>query len=336
MGFERILGQEAATGTLERALVTGKVHHAYRFEGPNGVGKETAAFAFAQALVCSTPPPAGRGHHACGTCSACTRAVTFSSEPPVVPLHPDVVIIERGLYSPEALRRSRPELQEISVDQIRRLVLERASFPPHEGRARVFIMRRAHELSLSAANALLKTLEEPLGNTYFVLLTDRGNELLPTIVSRTQLVRFGPLAEPLVRVILEKLGTAPETAKMAAELSGGSVAAALTLADPEATSERRAFVEASLGAMRGADLGPAVALSDARARDKETLRDRLAALAGHFARIGRSMVESDPARAGRAARGHGVVTQAIDELERNGSPALVLEAMVVRLRHELY
>lgn len=335
MGFERILGQEAAVQTLERALSTGKVHHAYRFEGPSGVGKEMAAFAFAQALLCTTPPPEGRMLQACGRCSACTRAVTFSAEPPVVPLHPDVIMIERGLYPPEALRRNRPELQEISVDQIRRLVLERASFPPHEGRARVFIVRRAHELSLSAANALLKTLEEPLGNTYFVLLTDRGNELLPTILSRTQVVRFGFLPESLVRSILEGRGAAPEAAQMAAELAGGSAGAAIALADADATKERRAFIESALGALRGADLGPAVALSDARARDKETLRDRLSALAAHFARVGRSVVETDPPRAARAARGHGVVAQAIDELERNGSPALVLEAMVARLRHEL-
>jgi DNA polymerase-3 subunit delta' len=335
MGFERIEGQDAAVQTLDRALSTGKVHHAYRFEGPSGVGKEMAAFAFAQALVCTTPPPEGRAHRACGTCGACTRAVTFSSEPPIVPIHPDVVVIERGLYPAEALRRSRPELQEISVDQIRRLVLERASFPPHEGRARVFIVRRAHELSLSAANALLKTLEEPLAKTYFVLVTDRGNELLPTILSRTQVVRFGPLPDSLVRSILEKQGVAPEAAQMAAELSAGSAGAALVLADAEATKERRAFIESALGALRTGDLGAAVALSDARARDKETLRDRLSALAAHFARVGRTVVSDDPARAARAARGHGVVAQAIDELERNGSPALVLEAMVTRLRHEL-
>jgi DNA polymerase-3 subunit delta' len=336
MAMGDIRGQDAAVRTLERALECGKVHHAYRFEGPDGVGKEKAAFAFAQALVCTTPPPDGVAHRACGRCSACTRAVTLSTDPPRVPLHPDVVVLERGLYPPEALRRSRPELQDLSVDQIRRLVLERASFPPHEGHARIYLVRRAHELSISAANALLKTLEEPLANTYFVLLTDRGNELLTTIRSRTQLVRFAPLAESLVRSILEEQGTSAEAAKMAAELSGGSVAAALGLADAEATKERRAFVDAALGALRGGDLGSVVALSDARARDKETMRDRLAALAAYFAGVGRTVVADQPERAARAARGHGVVTQAIDELERNGSPALVLEAMVARLRHELY
>src|SRR5262245_59728674 len=101
---------------------------------------------------------------------------------------------------------------------------------------------------------------------------------------------------------------------MAAELAAGSVETALTLADPEATGERRAVVAEALGAARVGDLGAAVALSDSRARVKETLRDRLAALGAHLAGIGRTSVAQDPARAARAAQSHGVVAQAIDEL----------------------
>jgi len=335
MPFETVLGQSSAVGTLERALQSGKVHHAYRFEGPNGVGKEMAAFALAQALVCETPPPEGHVHRAWGKCSACTRAVAKTKAEPELPVHPDVVILERGLYSAEALRRPRPELQEISVDQIRRLVLERQSFPPHEGRARVFIMRRAHELSISAANALLKTLEEPQAKTYFVLLTDRGNELLTTIRSRTQLVRFGPLPDSLLGEILQKKGITPDVARVAIEMASGSVAAALELADPEANKERRAFIEAAMGAARAPNLGAAVELSDARARDKGVLFDRLAALSSYFARAGRGAASTDPGKANRAAKAHEIVGRAMDDLESNGSPALVLEAMVARLRHEI-
>jgi DNA polymerase-3 subunit delta' len=335
MPLSSVLGQSGAIGTLERALRTGKVHHAYRFEGPNGVGKETAAFAFAQALVCETPPPEGHAHAACGTCSPCTRAVTISSDPPRVPIHPDIVIVERGLYSPEALRRARPELQEISVDQIRKCVLERASFPPHEGRARVIIIRRAHELSTSAANALLKTLEEPLARTYFILLTDRANDLLDTVRSRTQIVRFAPLPKTLVQSILEKQQIAPDAAETAADLAGGSVAAALEHADPSAASERRAFIDATLAAAEGADLAAAITLSEARARDKDVLIDRLLSLATHFAKTARAGVTERPDEALRAAQSYHQVARAIDELERNASPALVLEGMVARLRQGL-
>jgi len=263
------------------------------------------------------------------------RAVTLSTEPPHVPIHPDVVLIERGLYSPEALRRARPELQDISVDQIRKCVLERASFPPHEGRARIIIIRRAHELSTSAANALLKTLEEPLARTHFVLLTDRGRDLLDTVRSRTQLIRFAPLSASLVQNILEKRGVAPEMATTAADNAGGSVAAALQYADADGAAERRAFVEATIAALSGPDLAAALALSDARAREKDVLLDRLSALAGHFAKKGRAEVEGHADLALRAAESYDTVARAIDELERNGSPALVLEAMVARLRHGL-
>src|SRR5262245_62901177 len=103
----------------------------------------------AQALVCENGAPVG-----CGTCDACRRAVTLSQDEPRTPLHPDVTLVERGLYPPEILGRTRPELNEISVDQVRRLVLAHASFPPHRGRARVYLVRRAEELSVSAANEI--------------------------------------------------------------------------------------------------------------------------------------------------------------------------------------
>src|SRR5262249_39933563 len=145
--FAHILGQQAAIATLTRALERGRVHHAYRFEGPPGVGKELAAFAFAQALVCTTGDALG-----CGACSACRRAATLADEAPRTPLHPDVLLVGRGIYPPDAIGRSRPEISEISVDQIRKIVLVHTAYPPHEGRARVFIVRDADELSASAAN----------------------------------------------------------------------------------------------------------------------------------------------------------------------------------------
>src|SRR2546421_5057011 len=97
MPFERILGQPTAVETLTRALARDAVHHAYRFEGPDGVGKELAAVAFAQALVCQ------RGRLGCGACEACRRAEQRNEGPPEVPLHPDVVLVGRGVYPPELI-----------------------------------------------------------------------------------------------------------------------------------------------------------------------------------------------------------------------------------------
>jgi len=145
--FDRIRGQGPAIETLVRALENGRVHHAYRFEGPPGVGKEMAAFALAQSLVC-----AKGGRLGCGECSACQRAVRLAEEDPHVPLHPDVVLLGRGLYPAQVLGTASRESTGIGVEQIRRLVLSRVGFSPHEGRAFVFIIREAEDLTQQAAN----------------------------------------------------------------------------------------------------------------------------------------------------------------------------------------
>lgn len=329
MPFSDILGQDAAIGTLRRALASGRIHHAYRFEGPAGVGKEMTAFALAQALVCTEEPTPGHAFGTgCGTCHACKRAVTFATSP-AVPLHPDVIVVERGLYRDVI---GKAEAQSISIEQIRRVIIERTALPPHEGRARVFIIRRPEEMSVEAANALLKTLEEPLSRTFFILITDRGQELLDTIRSRTQLVRFAPLSEPILEKILVSKGIAPDAAKAAAELAGGSAELALSLANPEAFQARKAFVDAVLAAVRAKNLVPAMELAEARERDKGELSERLAALAATFARQAREKVTDDPDQAARHAERYALVLQAMRELDRNASPALVLEAMVARLR----
>jgi DNA polymerase-3 subunit delta' len=185
MSLERILGQSTAVATLERALARRQVHHAYRFEGPAGTGKLSCALAFAQALVCQDENNPG-----CGACRGCQLASATSQEAPHVPLHPDIILVQRGLYPPALLGRSTPENTGISVQQIRKLVLPRAGYPPHEGRALCFIINHADELTISAANALLKILEEPPNKTHFLLTTSRPGRLLDTVRSRTLTVRF--------------------------------------------------------------------------------------------------------------------------------------------------
>jgi DNA polymerase-3 subunit delta' len=325
--FSHIQGQDAAIATLGAALRRGRVHHAYRFEGPDGTGKEMCAFALAQALVCTGGDPLG-----CGRCDACHRAVTLSSERPEAPLHPDVSIVEKNFYPPETIGRSRPELTDISVDQIRKIVLAHAAYAPHEGRARVFIVRRAEELSQSAANALLKTLEEPRQGTHFILLTARGDRLLNTIRSRTLPVRFGPLPDEVVRSVLRARGVPDERVDLAVELAAGSASAALELADEERSAARDAFVSTVLGAVEARDLGPAVVLSESGDKDKGALKDDLRALAAVLARRARRDVAASPRAAGVAARRYEAVARAVVSLERNASPGLTMIALVQEMR----
>lgn len=327
MPFSHILGQETALATIAVAVRRGRVHHAYRFEGPEGTGKELTAFALAQALVCSAGDVLG-----CGACDPCRRAVKLSEDSPHSPLHPDVTIVEKGFYPPEVIGRSRPELTDISVDQVRTIVLAHAAYPPHEGRARVYIVRRAEELSVSAANALLKTLEEPRPSTHFILLTSRGDRLLNTIRSRTLPVRFGPLPDSVITGILTARGVPSDRHAMALELAAGSASAAIEFADGERTAARDAFVAAVLSAVDAPDLGAAVALSESRDRDKGELRDDLRALAAALARRARRDVEGSTGTAVVAARRYAAVARALSSLERNASAGLTMIELVQQMR----
>ena len=319
--FDAIWGQAPAIETLTRALDANKVHHAYRFEGPDGVGKEKAAFALAQALVCERA-----GARACGECSACQRAVTLAEDEPRVPQHPDVVLVQRGLYPQNIIGAS--EATGISVEQIRRVVLGRSGFPPHEGRALVFIVKDAHELTIQAANSLLKTLEEPGDKSHFILLTSRPNRLLDTIRSRTLAVRFGPLADDVIARILREHGADDSVAPLAQ----GSASLALDMSEPERMKSREEFLTAAQAALAAPDLATAIDLAKDRKETRDVLRESLAFFAQHLAMEARDRIATAPEEAERAAQRHALVLTTIAEVERNVQPTLALEAMVTRLR----
>jgi len=350
--LSRLVAQDTARRTLERALERDRVHHAYLFTGPDGVGKELAAFGLAQALVCekrgagggpdlfggSAPPSL----LACGACSACLRAQPRDEQG--LPVHPDVVVIERGLYPPATIGRRTPETQDISIDQIRTLVLSRSAYAPHEGRAKVFILRRADELSVSAANALLKTLEEPGARTHFILLTSQPDALLPTILSRTLRVRFAPLPEETVAELLVLRGIEASQARSVAQLSGGSVESGAMLADPEESEARNRFVERALDAVAAPGIEALLALAEDAKKDKEALRGHVAALASSLARraaLAARETTGTPAPDGGppgnaspavlAARGRVALT-ALEHLDGNNAPQLVVESMLSRMR----
>jgi DNA polymerase-3 subunit delta' len=315
--------QDAPAETIRRALRLGRVHHAYLFEGPDGVGKELAAFGLAQALVCEKRGEASP--EACGACSACVRALVDPKTNR--PKHPDVVVLERALYEPAAIGRRTPENQDLSIDQIRTLVLAHAQFPPHEGRARVFIVRRAEEMSTPAANALLKTLEEPIQKMHFILLTSQPDALLPTILSRVQRVRFAPLPDALVTELLVARNVTKETAERVAPLAGGSMEIALSLCDEEETAAREAFVTSALAAIDAPTMAATLELGEKSKSDKVALRIHLLALASRLSRIAKEKENAE-----RWAARYGHVLQALRDLDANASPQLTLESMFIKMR----
>ncbi len=323
-----VLAQPTAVETLRRALRSGKVHHAYLFDGPDGVGKERAAFGLAQALLCEKRPPGES--EACGACSACRRATPKEGE--ARPTHPDLVVLERGLYTPEQIGRRTPETADLSIDQIRTLVLTRAAFASHEGRAKVFLVRRAEELSVSAANALLKTLEEPGQGTHFVLLSAQAGVLLSTIRSRTQRVRFAPLPDEVIARLLGERGVAREEALAIAKLARGSMSLATSFADPDESEARESFARRALAALAAPDLGPSLELAEEAKKSKAGLDARILALA---TRLGDRAIESAHGGLREAetdASRYRMALAAIAQLDGNASAQLVVESMLAKMR----
>jgi DNA polymerase-3 subunit delta' len=340
--LSRLRAQEAALRTIDWALESGRVHHAYLFVGPEGVGKELAAFGLAQALVCERRGDAATAGpnlfgtvekppiRPCGTCSACVRAIP--NEDLRRPLHPDIVVLERGLYSAQQIGRTTDEKQDISINQVRTLILSRMAFAPHEGRAKVFIIRRAEELNDQAANAILKTLEEPGARTHFILLTSQPEALLPTILSRTQRIRFAPLPDDVVAELLASQGVDPSRTKEVARLAGGSVQAGILLADPDESETRDRFVESALAATASPSIDPVLALAESAKKDKDRLPSNVAALAAALAtRAAEAARAGSPDAEALAIRGR-FALNALEHLAGNGAAQLVVEAMLMRMR----
>ncbi|MBI5485183.1 MAG: DNA polymerase III subunit delta' [Deltaproteobacteria bacterium] len=220
MAFADILGHERIVEVLRRSLRTGKIAHAYLYEGNSGCGRKKTALALIQALFCRALPD-----DACGVCPSC-RKITAGN-------HGDIHIIE-----------PLQDKRDISIEQLRAMQRE-LSLRPYEAPRKVCMIEPAERMSVNAANSLLKTLEEPPGNALIILLTENAGMLLPTIRSRCQLMRFSHLSPEHVRTLLEKTGIDPGTASLLAPMSGGSVQQALGL-DNEALSARREVVLSAL------------------------------------------------------------------------------------------
>jgi DNA polymerase-3 subunit delta' len=285
------------------------------------VGKERAALALAQSLVCTE-----RVDEGCGECSACHRAVTLTGDEPHIPQHPDVVLVGRGVY-PKSLIGTK-EATGISVEQVRRVVLGRAGYAPHEARALIFIVRDADELNVSSANALLKTLEEPRQRVHFVLLTSRPHRLLDTIRSRTLPVRFAPLPDDVVAAVLERRGLPTDWVPLAQ----GSISAALQLADDERREELDEFVAAFDAALSSPDMRAALTLASKLPSDRHQLKQLLLAFAQRLALATRKASRAKPHVAEANAQQYAALQRAIDGLERNAASALAVESLIVELR----
>ena len=207
MPFAQIRGQEKAIAILRNALGNDRLAHAYLFIGPEGVGKRLTALTLAKAMNCQSPPEPG---DCCEKCSPCIKVNSSN--------HADIIAVEPGG-------------EFIKIDQVREMQ-KRLRFRPMEGGRRACIIDAADQMKAEASNALLKILEEPPRDTYLFLITARPHQLLPTILSRCQWIKFKPLSQPEIAQILGKdRGLDDEKARFYASLAGGSAGQAVALSE---------------------------------------------------------------------------------------------------------
>lgn len=350
--FPDVYGQTAAHTFLERACVHNRLSHSYLFAGPPGVGKHATAMVFAQALLCEGGFP-----RPCRKCRHC-RLFLARSHPNMVILipHPrtakesDLASVLESFYTqPYEIRRpwAAPALSIESVRALRRdLALTSAG-----GQNRVAVISDAHTMTAEAANALLKTLEEPPAHSYFILISDSPDQLLPTILSRCQIVRFSGVPEEQVeRALQEKLHIdEPLLRRQIARLAHGNIARAFQLAREDVTGLRQVAVELLRCAFRTPSQRATYVQELVQNYDRKVLRDFLENMllwirdAFQVATSTSAHLETIPDRETLQRfvdhypdfaydRALADIDRSIHMLERYVQPLLVLNVLLIRLR----
>jgi DNA polymerase-3 subunit delta' len=333
--FNAIVGQQHAIRLLKTFIRNGTLPHALLFTGYDGVGKKITATAFAMACNCLTLQSTIRHRpqldaiDACGDCGPCRKIAGGH--------HPDIIHVA-------------PLSSAIRIAQIREL-LQALTLKPNEANRRVVILSDAQALNPESGNALLKVLEEPPDRTLMVLTARQTSDLLPTIVSRCQHIRFSPLGAADIKQLLTAAGgIKPETVETVAALCGGSFTRAQNLVDSRWLNRRDWIIQA-MGSQMGntgtSGIRGWLAWSEMLAKKKDLIEDSLEIITLWlrdilvFSTDPRRVLNQDRLEAISAAAEHVSQTQLLEQIDAvdraltalrsNTNARLTLDAMVLRM-----
>ena len=244
-----LIGHEWAVDMLKKHVVNETTRHAYLFAGPPGTGRRTLALRFAQALNCQSPTAPGIP---CGECRNCKQIAAMQ--------HPDLTIVQADA-----------EGGVIKVDQIRD-ARRTLTLKPYAANYRVALFLRFQEANDSASNALLKTLEEAPAYAVLILTADNPEQLLPTIVSRCEVLRLRPLKIEEVQQALEDKGFETNQSKLIAHISGGRFGYARRLLESESLLGEREERLNDLQSLISASRVEKFSYADKLSKDKDSMR----------------------------------------------------------------
>lgn len=249
MDFDKVLGQERQIEALKSAIKNKNISHCYLFEGEKGLGKRNLALAFSKTLLCKEG-----GSEPCNRCNSCIKFDKSN--------HPDFKILS-------------PEKGSIKNDEIEKIIKSMAT-APFESSRKVFIIDDSDKIRMDIQNKLLKTLEEPPEYINIILVTSSANKLLPTILSRCQIIKFYPLdTSKIIDLLMENYGIHEDRAKFIAGFAKGSVGKSIELANSGDFFQKREEVIKVIDSIIKGDKTKALTSMDFFNENKENIEEIL-------------------------------------------------------------
>lgn len=374
MSWDDILGQDKQKEVLRRAIRLGRLPNAYLFIGPEGVGKEAIALEVGKTLNCDSPDSLHNAE-ACGVCESCQKFAELT--------HPNLELVfpvEGLLLENISENSSKREKQEEALEKLKQLYIEKrrnpyftmqmdkamgiltkqvellidkSVFKPSREKKRIFIISQAERMNQESANKLLKLLEEPPRYVLFILISSRPEQILPTIVSRCQPIRFASLSADLIAEGLKRYAPQSEAnIEFAARFARGSFFYAQKVLNDSALKERRDralnLLRFALSPQKQLELIHEIETLSKQSRDEQiqTLTAMLLFLQDVARRLARQseseILNQDVADAvKRFAQNFPMadieqasrkIEHACYALSRNANPTLTLTALVIRLK----